>query len=77
VYEVHISKVEMIGVIPGDSEEDSEDIEEQSFFGNNYWVGNINISIILILAGVAFYLIFIRAKEDQPEEIILTADEIS
>ena len=47
------------------------------YFGNNYWVGNINISIILVLGAVAFYLIFIRAKEDQPEEIILTADEIS
>ena len=81
VYEVHISKVEMIGVIPSEiadvPEEGSEGVEEQSFFGNNYWVGNINISVILILAGVAFYLIFIRAKEDRPEEIILTADEIS
>ena len=83
VYEVHISKVKMIGVIPGsekvvvEDEDDSEEIEEQSFFATSTGKTISLVSAIVILLGLASYLILVRAKEEQPESILVTTDDNS
>ena len=82
IWEVHISKVEMIGVIPGAivveiPEEEVEDIEEQSFFATSTGKMTISVlSVVLVLAGVASVLMLRRAREEEPEAILLPDDEI-
>ena len=71
IWEVHISNVEMIGVIPGDS--DSEDVETQSFFSTA--AGKATISIVIIGVCIASYVIFVGAREEEPDAILLDPED--
>ena len=71
IWEVHISSVEMIGVIPGGAV--SEDVETQSFFSTT--AGKVTISMVLIGICIASYVIFAGSREDEPEAILLDSED--
>ena len=68
IWEVHISNVEMIGVIPYEDEVYSED-EAQSFLSTT--VGKVTISLILVVFGVAGYVFYAGNRIDEPDAILL------
>ena len=68
IWEVHISNVEMIGVIPYADEEPPED-ESQSFVATT--VGKVTISLVLIVFGVAGYVFYAGNRIDEPDAILL------
>ena len=68
IWEVHISNVEMIGVIPYEDEVYSED-ETQSFLSTT--VGKVTISLILVVFGVAGYVFYAGNRIDEPDAILL------
>ena len=67
IWEVHISNVEMIGVIPYDKS--VEEAESQSFFSTA--VGKTTLGLGIIVIAVAGYAAFTRTKEDEPDAILL------
>ena len=71
IWEVHISNVEMIGVIPGGAE--SDDVETQSFFSTA--AGKVTISIVLIGVCIASYMIFVGNREEEPDAILLDVED--
>ena len=68
IWEVHISNVEMIGVIPYADEEPSED-ETQSSLATT--AGKVTVSIVLIGLGVAGYVFYAGNRIDEPDAILL------
>ena len=68
IWEVHISNVEMIGVIPYEDEVYSED-ETQSFLSTT--AGKVTISLILVVFGVAGYVFYAGNRIDEPDAILL------
>ena len=70
IWEVHISNVEMIGVIP---DADSEVVETQSFFSTT--AGKVTISIVIIGVCITSYVIFVGAREDEPDAILLGPED--
>ena len=71
IWEVHISNVEMIGVIPGDA--DSEDVETQSFFSTT--AGKVTISMVIIGVCIASYVVFVGSREEEEPDAILLGPE--
>ena len=71
IWEVHISNVEMIGVIPGDA--DSEDVETQSFFSTS--AGKVTISMVIIGVCIASYVVFVGSREEEEPDAILLGPE--
>ena len=71
IWEVHISNVEMIGVIPGGAE--SDEVETQSFFSTA--AGKVTISIVLIGVCIASYMIFVGNREEEPDAILLDFED--
>jgi len=71
IWEVHISNVEMIGVIPYD--ESTDKVEAQSFFSTT--VGKATLGLAIIVIAVASYAALVRTKEDEPDAILLDFDE--
>lgn len=70
IWEVHISNVEMIGVVPYDEE---KVVESQSFLST--LSGKVTISLSLIIVVIAGYLAFNRSREEEPDAILLDANE--
>ncbi len=71
IWEVHISNVEMIGVIPGAESIDKP--ETQSIFSTA--VGKTSLGLAMIVIAVIGYAAFARTKEDEPDAILLDFDE--
>jgi cyclophilin family peptidyl-prolyl cis-trans isomerase len=71
IWEVHISNVDMIGVIPGD--EDSDNVEAQSFFSTT--AGKVTISIVLIGVCISGYVMFVVNREEEPDAILLGPED--
>ena len=67
IWEVHISNVEMIGVIPYDKS--GGEVESQSFLSTA--VGKTTLGLGIIVIAVAGYAAFTRTKEDEPDAILL------
>ncbi len=67
IWEVHISSVEMIGVIPYPDE--VEDVESQSFLATT--AGKITLTVVLIGLGVAGYVFYAGNRVDEPDAILL------
>lgn len=67
IWEVHISNVDMIGVVPSD--DDSGTVESQSFFSTG--VGKATLSLAFIVFVIAGYLAFNRYRELEPDAILL------
>jgi len=70
IWEVHISNVEMIGVVPYDEE---KVVESQSFLST--LSGKVTISLSLIIVVIAGYLAFNGSREEEPDAILLDANE--
>ena len=68
IWEVHISNVEMIGVVPYVDEKPPED-ETQSFLATT--AGKVTISLVLIGLGVAGYVFYAGNRIDEPDAILL------
>ena len=67
IWEVHISKVEMIGVIPQKDEPVKD--ETQSFLSTT--AGKITVSLVLIGLGVAGYIFYAGSRIEEPDAILL------
>ena len=67
IWEVHISTVEMIGVIP--TPNDGNEIETESFFATA--AGKVTLSTLFLSVIAGGYLVFLRTKEDEFEAILL------
>ncbi len=71
IWEVHISNVDMIGVIP--SADDNDKVETQSFLSTTAGQGTLVLGMIVIAA--ASYAVITRTKEDEPDAILLDIEE--
>ena len=71
IWEVHISNVEMIGVIPEDA--DSGSVETQSFFSTT--AGKVTISMVIIGVCIASYVIFLGSRDEEPDAILLGPED--
>ena len=65
--EVHISSVEMIGVIPYADEPAKS--EAQSFLSTT--AGKVTVSIVLVGLGIAGYVFYAGNRIDEPDAILL------
>ena len=70
IWEVHISKVEMIGVIPYPDE--ISNLSTKSFLSTI--AGKATISVISIVVLVIGYLAYDRSRKDEPDAILLDLD---
>lgn len=70
IWEVHISKVEMIGVIPYPDE--ISNLSKKSFLSTI--AGKATISVISIVVLVIGYLAYDRSRKDEPDAILLDLD---
>ena len=70
IWEVHISKVEMIGVIPYPDEISNP--STKSFLSTI--AGKATISVISIVVLVIGYLAYDRSRKDEPDAILLDLD---
>ena len=71
IWEVHISNVEMIGVIP--LQDDISNPSTKSFFSTV--AGKTTISIASVVILVLGYLAYDRSKKEEPDAILLDLDE--
>ena len=67
IWEVHISSVEMIGVIPYADEPAKS--ESQSFLSTT--AGKVTVSIVLVGLGIAGYVFYAGNRIDEPDAILL------
>ena len=67
IWEVHISSVEMIGVIPYADEPTKS--ESQSFLSTT--TGKVTVSIVLVGLGIVGYVFYAGNRIDEPDAILL------
>ena len=70
IWEVHISNVDMIGVIPA---EDNEKVETQSFLSTT--AGKSTLVFAMIVIAAAGYAVITGTREDEPDAILLDIEE--
>jgi cyclophilin family peptidyl-prolyl cis-trans isomerase len=71
IWEVHISNIDMIGVIPSDGVE--KKAEAESFFSTI--AGQVTLTLGVIVFGTVIIATLTRARQDEPDAILLDIDE--
>lgn len=71
IWEVHISNIDMIGVIPSDGDE--KKVGAESFFSTT--AGQATLILGAIVFGAVIIAILTRARQDEPDAILLDLDE--
>ena len=75
IYEVHISNVEMIGVIPYPVVEEipekneTVEIEPQSFITTT--AGKVTVSVVFVVLGILGFVFYSRGRIEEPDAIII------
>ncbi len=67
IWEVHISSIEMIGVIPYEDEPSKD--EAQSFLSTT--AGKVTVSVVLLGLGITGYVFYAGSRVDEPDAILL------
>lgn len=75
IYEVHISNVEMIGVIPYPvieeipEENETVEVEPQSFITTT--AGKVTVSVVFVVLGILGFVFYSRSRIEEPDAIII------
>ena len=75
IYEVHISNVEMIGVIPYPVVEEipekneTVEVEPQSFITTT--AGKVTVSVVFVVLGILGFVFYSRSRIEEPDAIII------
>jgi cyclophilin family peptidyl-prolyl cis-trans isomerase len=71
IWEVHISNIDMVGVIPSD--ETDKKVDAESFFSTT--AGQVTIILGAIVFAVVIIATLTRARQEEPDAILLDTDE--